>query len=190
MKRRPIIAGVFIASLLLGTASNVLLFRAQEGELADPHRALIRNPSDTPLTLVTTHGRNVGSRFTLYTWLGERMPGTTVVLVPGHPLVTEALLGLGRADVRYGDHEPELPPALATVLLEEALVTDWFHRYRFARESSLEEAGEPAVFARGDFAVVASEERPEELRVYWSDDIVFLVDDASLAAARELAAPR
>lgn len=175
--RGAVIALILVLSLG-GAAGNLVLLRAQEGELADPHRALVRNPSERPVELVINHGRNVGSRFLVYTWLGDQIPGSTVVLTPGHPLVTEALLGLGRASVRYGEHDGRLDPSVARALEDDATVMDWFNRYRFAPDSSLIETGVPAAFSRGDFAVVLAEATgTPTLRVYWFEDTVYLVDE-------------
>lgn len=177
--RARALALVATVVLLVTAVGNVALFRAQEDELADPHRALVRNRSDRLLDLTLAHGYNVGSRFTVYVWLGDRVPGSTVVVTPGYPFADEALLGLGRVAIELGDHPGELDAMTAQELRDAAVVEHWFARSRFtARESSRDRTGVPAVFAEGRFAVVVPDERgTHRLLTYWDDDTVFLVEE-------------
>lgn len=184
------VALLLLAVLLLGIPANLALFRYQEGDLADPHRSLVQNRSDRLLSLVEGHGRNVGSRFLLYTWLGDRHPDATVVLAPGHPLVSEALVGLGRAQLTYEQYEGRVDDATAESLRADAEINDWFNRYRFASESSLVDTGVPATFARGDFAVLIDDgSEPGPLWTYWTDQLVLLVDQ-EIAVRYELDGPQ
>lgn len=188
-RRRQVVLAA-IAVLTVTAVANLGLFRVQEDaqDLADPHRALVRNDSDRLLALTLAHGRNVGARFTVYVWLGDQLPGSTVVVPPGYPFTDEGLLGLGRAEIELGDHQGELDPASADELLERAVIVDWFARQqRTARESSLERTGVPAVFASADFAVVVPDTGGgRRLLTYWSEDTVFLVDAVQ---ANELGLP-
>jgi hypothetical protein len=197
-RRRRSTATVFTILVLVATAiGNLATFRAQEGELADPHRAWVSNDSDRLLHLTREHGRNVGSRFTLYVWLGDQLPGSTVVVAPGHPLVEEGLVGLGRVDVVAGVHEGRIDTDVAAELADMAVERDWFSRGRFARNSSEVRFGVDPVFRSGDYAIVlqgVADERsvPEtgvRLVTYWTDDLVLLVDER-VASDHDLPAGR
>jgi hypothetical protein len=181
--RARVLAVAATVVLLLTAVGNVALFRAQEGDLADSHRALVRNPSDRLLDLTLGHGYNVGSRFTVYVWLGDRAPGSTVVVTPGYPFADEALLGLGQVTIEVSDHPGELDATSAAELRDAAVIEHWFARSRTtARESSRDRTGVPAVFAEGRFAVVVPDEAgAHRLLTYWDDDTVFLVEEGYAA---------
>jgi hypothetical protein len=181
--RARILALVATLVLVVTAVANVALFRAQEGELADPHRALVRNPSDRLLNLTLGHGYNIGSRFTVYVWLGDQVPGSTVVVTPGYPFADEALLGLGQVTIELGDHPGELDATTASELRDAAVIEHWFARSRFtARESSRDRTGVPAVFAEGRFAVVVPDQGgTHRLLTYWDEDTVFLVEEGHAA---------
>jgi hypothetical protein len=188
-QRRRVVTSVIVV-LLVTSVLNLAVFRAQEGELADPHRAAMRNPSDRLLTLTEEHGRNVGSRFLLYVWLGDRLTSPTIVVAPGYPLSDERLLGLAGASIEVGAHEPQLDGQQVDELFAAATRSDWLARGRFVRDSSSARTGVPEVFRTGDFAVVLPDDGSERadlrLLTFWEGDRLVLIEEGE-AVRRGLA---